>query len=186
MSLKKEFRKKDVERMRNLIKGKHGNATTVSIGYKKADTHHKEGDIWEEDGRQWTIKNGIKQNITKLDKAKKANLMPLLCPTCNNVMKKRNDKIYYKIHKMCFDCVNIMESRMMRDGKFEEYERQIQNDEIDNKIKDFNDWFNEALNEKSSYVAENGDVERWVGKIDKERAEEYRQEAIDYLKALKK
>ena len=183
--LKKEFKEKDVERMRNIIRGKSNNATKTTIGYKKTEEHHKEGDIWEEDDRKWTIKNGIKQNVTKLDKAKQAYLMPLLCPKCNNVMRKRNDKPFYKIHKMCFDCVNIMESRMSVE-EFAEYERKIQNDEIDNKIKDFKVFMHEKMNEKSTYVAENGDTERWMGSIDKERAEQHIQEGIEYLEALKK
>ena len=65
--LKKEFNKKDVERLRNLVKGKSGKRTTQGIGYTKKQEFHKEGDIWEENGRKWTIKDGIKQNITKLD-----------------------------------------------------------------------------------------------------------------------
>ena len=76
-NLKKEFQKRDVERMRNLIQGKYGSKTTTGIGYTKKQEHHEEGDVWEEDGREWTIKDGIKQNITKLDKAKKAHLMPI-------------------------------------------------------------------------------------------------------------
>ena len=68
--LKKEFNKKDVERLRNLVKGKGSERTSQGIGYTKAQEFHKEGDIWEEDGRKWTIKEGIKQNITKLDKFK--------------------------------------------------------------------------------------------------------------------
>ncbi len=31
--LKKQFQKRDVERLRNLVKGKHGDRTTVGIGY---------------------------------------------------------------------------------------------------------------------------------------------------------
>ena len=58
--LKKEFKQRDVERMRNLVKGKYGDKTTMGTGYQKAKEFHKEGDIWEEDSRQWTIKNGIK------------------------------------------------------------------------------------------------------------------------------
>ena len=34
-NLKKEFKKRDVERMRNLITGKHGKKTTLGIGYTK-------------------------------------------------------------------------------------------------------------------------------------------------------
>ena len=87
--LKKEFQEKDVERLRNLITGKYGEKTHSSVGFTKADQIYNEGDIWEEDGRQWTIKNGIKQNITKLDKAKESIHMPLFCPSCNNLMKKQ-------------------------------------------------------------------------------------------------
>jgi hypothetical protein len=64
--LKKEFQEKDVQRLRNLMTGKYGEKTTVGAGYTKQKEFHEEGDIWEEDGRQWTIKNGIKQNVTKL------------------------------------------------------------------------------------------------------------------------
>ena len=75
--LNREFEKRDVERMRNLIKGKYGDKTETSVGYTPAETFHKEGDIWEHDDRTWTIKGGVKQNLTKLDKAKKLNL-PIL------------------------------------------------------------------------------------------------------------
>ena len=68
--LKKDFNKKDVERLRNIIKGKSSERTGQGIGYTKADEFHKEGDIWEADGRKWTIKDGVRQNITKLDKFK--------------------------------------------------------------------------------------------------------------------
>jgi len=69
--LKKEFTSKDVNRARNLVK-KDFNAKTVDgVGYAKAHVAYKEGDIWEESGRTWTIKNGLRQNITKLDAAKK-------------------------------------------------------------------------------------------------------------------
>ena len=92
--LKKQFIEKDVQRLRNLVQGKYGEKTRSSVGFSKAQKFYKEGDIWESDGRTWTIKNGIKQNITKLDKAKKAHVMPLMCPKCDKLMKKRVDKHY--------------------------------------------------------------------------------------------
>ena len=49
--------------------------------------------------------NGIKQNITKMDEAKKAHVMPLFCPTCNKLMVTHRDKNYYMIHKKCLNCV---------------------------------------------------------------------------------
>ena len=33
--LKKEFKKNDVQRLRNLVQGKYGEKTTTSIGYTK-------------------------------------------------------------------------------------------------------------------------------------------------------
>ena len=89
--LKKEFQKRDVERLRNLVAGKHGNRTTVGIGYNgPQEEEHKEGDIWEQGGRTWTIKDGIKENVTKLDKFKKV-AVPLFCPNCKQVMDKQLD-----------------------------------------------------------------------------------------------
>ena len=50
--LKKDFNKKDVERLRNLVKGKASERTTQGIGYTKKEEFHKEGDIWADD-RDW-------------------------------------------------------------------------------------------------------------------------------------
>jgi hypothetical protein len=48
--LKKEFKHRDVERLRNLVQGKYGDKTTMGTGYTKAKEFHDEGDIWKEDG----------------------------------------------------------------------------------------------------------------------------------------
>ena len=184
--LKKDFQERDVQRLRNLIQGKQGEKTRSSVGFSKADEFHAEGDIWESDGRTWTIKDGIKQNITKLDKAKKAHVMPLLCPKCKRVMKKRNDKQFYNIHKMCFDCVIDFEADLKKQGKWEEYQRNIKNNEIDNRIAEFKIWVKERLEEgNDSFVSESGEVERWVGKINEDRVEKYVTEVIEYLESLK-
>jgi hypothetical protein len=184
--LKKDFQKHDVDRIRNLVKGKYGEKTRSSVGFSKAQEFHKEGDVWESDGRTWTIKEGIKQNITKLDKAKKAHLMPLFCPNCNKIMKKRNDKPFYKIHKKCFDCVIDMEIQLKKEGKWEEYERNIKNNELDNRIKELKSFFNERINESNEgFVSESGEVEKWRGKVNKKQAEEYLNHIVENLEALK-
>ena len=97
--LKKEFKRKDVNRLRNLIQGKTGDSSNTQVGYNTKQKDYKEGDVWTENKKTWTIKNGIKQTISKLDKIKKEVFMPLCCPKCGNVMKKRLDKPHYKIHK---------------------------------------------------------------------------------------
>jgi hypothetical protein len=100
--LKKEFGKKDVQRMRNIITGNTGAATQTLAGWEKKHIDHKEGDVWEEEGRTWTIKNGIKQNLTKLDGIKKLVVMPISCPNCGKHMKiTETNKKMYSIHKMC-------------------------------------------------------------------------------------
>lgn len=184
--LKKQFQERDVQRLRNLVQGKYGEKTRTSIGFTKADEFHKEGDIWESDGRTWTIKDGIKQNVTKLDKAKKAHVMPLLCPNCKKVMKNRNDKPFYNLHKMCFNCVIDFEHNLRKQGKWEQYQRDIKNGEIDKQIEEFKVFINERLNETNDgFVSESGDVEKWVGKLDATKVEEYTQEVIKYLESLK-
>ena len=185
--LKKEFAKKDVERLRNLVQGKYGEKTQTSFGYVKKTEFYNEGDIWEADGRTWTIKDGIKQNVTKLDAAKKAHLMPLMCPCCGTIMKNKNDKTYYKIHKTCFKCVVVKEDKLKREGKFEEYQQGIKNVEIDNKIKDFKMYVAEKMLESNTgFISEAGDVEKWSGKINEELVDKHVKEVTEYLESLKK
>lgn len=184
--LNKEFEKKDIQRLRNIITGKYGDKTTTGIGYTKKQEDHKEGDIWEEDGRKWTIKDGLKQNITKLDKAKEINLMPLFCPCCSKLMKNRNDKPFYNIHKKCFNCVIEFEQKLKLEGKYEEYEKQIHNSQIDNLINEFKAWVQDETKElNQSYITENGIQERWVGN-NNEKIKKNIEESIKYLENLKK
>ena len=185
--LKKQFREEDIQRVRNLVTGKYGSKINQSVGYKKPDIIRKEGEVWEEDGRTWTIKKGIKQNITKLDKAKKAHVVPLFCPNCKKQMKLKNDHELYKIHKKCLDCVVEMEHELQKAGKWEEYQQNIKNNEIDNKIRDFKDYVKDRLSESNNnYISEAGHKETWKGKIDEERVDQHLSEVIEYLESLKK
>jgi hypothetical protein len=183
--INREFEKKDVERMRNLVKGKYGDKTETSVGYTPAENFHEEGDIWEANDRTWTIKDGIKQNITKLDKAKKLHNMPLFCPSCKDLMKNRNDKEFYSIHKTCFRCVVLAEDKMKREGTFEEYQREIKNNEIDNKIKDFKAYVKDKLLEQNSFITEAGDIEKWRGNINEEQVDEHIASVVEYLESQK-
>ena len=183
--LKKEFKQRDVERLRNLVKGKYGERTTMGTGYTKAKEFHNEGDIWEEDGRQWTIKNGLKQNITKLDSAKQGVVLPLFCPKCSKSMKPHLDKQWYIINGHCYNCQVDYEFQLRKEGKFEEVQNQAINDHVDGLVKDFEIWFEEMINTKETFVTEAGDVEKWDGS-GKEQLLKQKQEALEYLKTLKK
>lgn len=167
--LNKEFKRKDVERMRNLIKGKSGESSELQVGYTTKKEEHKEGDIWEESGKKWTIKDGIKQTYTKLDSVKKEAIMPLFCPECSSLMKQRNDAKMYKVHKKCFSCVLEMETKLKIQGKYEEYERDMIANNAESYLNDLESYLMEAINESNTqYVSERGEVERWKGGINKE------------------
>jgi hypothetical protein len=185
--LKKEFKQKDVQRLRNLLTKKYGDKTTVGVGYTKQQEFHSEGDVWEEDGRKWTIKNGIKQNITKMDEAKKAHVMPLFCPTCSKLMVTHRDKNYYMIHKKCLNCVIDFETELRRIGAWDEYERKIQNQEIDSFISEFKAWIEDSLTESNQgFISEDGHIEKWVGGPNKQRVLDDLHKTIEYLSSLKK
>ena len=54
-------------------------------------------------------------------------------------------------------------------------------------IEEYKNYINEKLEDSNQgAVTENGDVENWVGGINKERAEEALNETIKYLESLKK
>ena len=184
--LKKDFQERDVQRLRNLVQGKYGEKTRSSVGFSKAAEFYDEGDIWESDGRTWTIKDGIKQNITKLDKAKKAHVMPLFCPNCKKVMK-RVDKPYYNIHKYCLNCHAKFEDKLKSEGKYQEHYKEINNKIIDSRVEEFKQYVKDQLSESNdSFISENGEVEKWVGKLDKEKVDKYIESVIEYAKVLKK
>ena len=185
--LKKQFQKRDVERLRNLVKGKHGDRTTVGIGYSgETQEEHKEGDIWEQGGKTWTIRDGIKENVTKLDKFKKA-AVPLFCPDCKQIMDKQLDSFYFKSYGHCLDCRTKFETKLKVEGKWEDYVNSTFNAEIDKQIEEYKSYFESILSEgNQGYVSENGEIQKWVGGIDKERAQNALDEMVKHLNSLKK
>lgn len=184
--LKREFNTRDVQRMRNIITKDYGAKTGVQIGYTKENIERKEGDVWEEKGKRWTIKNGIKMTVTKLDIVRKALSMPLVCPTCHQPMNKgRLDKVMYSIHKQCSDCVIKHETKLKLEGKFEEYQQNINKQSIIYHIKEMENILLElALNQSNeSFVTEAGDIEDWKGKgMDYQKITE---DVQDYIQKLK-
>jgi len=186
--LKKEFKKKDVNRARNLIMGKTNASTGTQIGYKKEIKEYKEGDVWVEGRKTWTIKNGIKQTISKLDKIKKEIFMPLKCPCCGNVMKKRLDKPNYRIHKKCFDCVIEFEADLKNKGKYKEYKKNLIIKNSLNIVDEMESYLLDAVNTSNSgFVSEDGVIEKWIGGINKKEYTKNIQEAANIRrKHLKK
>jgi len=184
--LKKEFSEKEVQRLRNVISGNAKERTLQGVGYSKTQDFHQEGDVWTENGRQWTIKDGIKQNITKLDKAKEA-VMPLFCPSCSRIMNKNVDKDIYTHFRHCFDCHVDFEHELKKKGLWETYTNQLHNTIVDDTINGFKEWMENLFTESNQgFVSEQGEVQKWTGGINKELADKSLAETIAYLESLKK
>lgn len=184
--MQREFKERDIQRMRNIIKKDYTAKTVTQVGYSKSQEDHEEGDEWEENGKTWTIKNGIKMTITKLDLVKSALQTPLTCPECKRAMNKgRLDKHMYGIHKKCSDCVISHETELKRTGKFEEYQKSILSRGVEYHIREMEDALLELSlgNMDESFVTEAGDIETWKGKgID---TQEMIRDIQEYIQKLK-
>ena len=171
--LKKEFKRKDVDRARNLIMGKGNISSDRQVGYKKKTIKYKEGDVWTEGRKTWTIKNGIKQTVSKLDIIKKEVFTPLCCPKCNKVMKHHLDKSNYKIHKTCHSCVVEFEHKLRFNGKYKDYIKKLKAKNSLTNLNEIESYLLDAINtSNSSFVSEDGVIERWKGGINKNKLKE--------------
>jgi len=183
--LKREFKTRDVQRMRNIITKKAGNKTGVQVGYTADYVEHKEGDVWEERGKKWTIKNGIKQTVTRFDTIKKKIFTPITCPNCNKPMTKGQlDKYMFSIHQKCSDCVIEHETKLKVQGQYEKYERDMIKQGVQYHIKEMEGVLLELLMSSSgeSFVTEAGDIEEWKGKsLDNQ----FIQDIQEYIQKLK-
>jgi len=163
--LNKEFREEDIQRMRNIISGNTEGATRIQTGYNKKTIEYKEGDVWEDKGKTWTIKNGLKQTLTKHDKLRELVKMPFSCPECKNSMKANTlNKKMWAIHKKCFDCVIKYETKLKATGEYEEYAKKMMNSNKNTFADDYEAAVKEYENSQpDTYVSEAGDIENWVG-----------------------
>ncbi len=149
----------------------------ISTGNKQ--TKHVEGDVWTEQGKQWTIKNGIKRTVSKLDHARKEFSTPLSCPKCGKAMKHHLDEKMWAINKTCFGCVIDMEHTLMKQGTFDDYAKSKVVANVEGFLKDYEDYMNDYMQENvaTSHVTENGQLERWKN-VDQSHIEDIKVTAI--------
>ena len=163
--LNREFTEREVQRMRNLITKKHGDKTQVSAGYESR-VARKEGDIWEANGKTWTISGGIKKSIPKLSKFKQDAIMPLTCPKCSEPLARQSDfvKHLYKMAGHCPKCQARYESDLKLAGKFDDYAREMHIKNhlhlVDDAEKGFDDFVDQGF---ETFMSELGEKEDWVG-----------------------
>lgn len=181
-TLKKEFSKRDVQRMRNLITGKTGDRTHVQTGWEKHKQDYKEGDVWEELGKTWTIKNGIKQTVTKLDDIKKLAILPLSCPNCKKPMKVNEfNKSAYRVKGVCLDCVMKHEDDLKIKNKYEAELEFRRKSDVSAMVNDLEAALEAWYKANENFVNEQGDVENWSGG-DKTEVYEQAKKELDRIK----
>jgi len=163
--MKKNISDAKVNRMRNLLTKKYGDKTRISSGYTKKIKEYKEGDIWLEKGKKWTIKNGIRKNITKFNKARKVNKVPLKCPKCGKPLNHPAHRAMYKRWGMCLTCVTKWEEQMKKDGTYNDWYKEFDEKNFNAFLKDITVEYNEWLENrnKNHFVTEAGDIEEWSG-----------------------
>ena len=102
-------------------------------------------------------------------------------------MDKQLDPLYFKSYGECLDCRTVTETQMKIAGTWEDYVKETHNKEIDQSIEAYKNFIYDKLSESNnSYVTEAGDIQKWVGGLDKERVLESLNEVIEYLNSLKK
>lgn len=142
----------------------------------------KEGEVWTEKGKTWTIKNGIKKTVTKFSQVRKDLQTPLCCPKCSKTMKHFDAQIY-KFNKVCLNCTVEFEHELRKKGLYEEYEKARILANAKGYVMDLDSFFGEYFRDSSNkgFITEDGDIEAWIGNTTK-RVEEIVKPELDKLK----
>ena len=61
--------------------------------------------------------------ISRLSDIMKEARMPMFCPKCDVIMKKRLDNKFWSMFGHCFDCQVKIENKMRIDGTYKEWEK---------------------------------------------------------------
>lgn len=181
--LKKEFSTGDLNRIRNIVKKDFSSKTKLQTGYRKVLETRKEGDIWIEDSRTWTIKNGIKKSIPKHYSIKESVRIPLTCPKCKGSMRHHLHKKMYKIHGFCFDCTIEYEAELRKIGLYDQYEKGMIKQGVKAFSQDLENWVKEILDRSGSqtFISEDGDIEAW-----KFNGKDFKQKNLEKLQVFLK
>ena len=68
-------------------------------------------------------KEATGDKVSKMTEIMQEARMPLFCPKCKKVMKKRLDDKMWNIYNHCFDCQLKFENKLRIEGKYEDWEK---------------------------------------------------------------
>lgn len=146
---------------------------------------HLEGEIWVEGDKTWTIKNGLKRTVNKLDSFRREQLVPLSCPKCGGTMNGPVNQQMWAINKTCLNCVVDFEHEIMKQGKWEEYQKAKVTANAEAFCIDMEGALKDYVEDSiaQSRVSEDGLVENWKDP-DKRRMQKLADDEVDQLKAM--
>ena len=91
----------------------------------------------------------------------------------------------YRIHGFCFDCTVDYEASLRKAGLYEQYEKQMMQNNMNGFLKDLESWLGDKLLQVDTFVTEQGDVEDW--KHDKKKHEEQiTKKVLEYSNIVRK
>ena len=130
--------------------------------------------------------------ISRLSDIMKEARMPMFCPECDKIMKKRLDDKFWMMFGHCFDCQIDIENKLRIEGKYEEWaENKIKNNKIaflKDSIQKIEEFKNQKAPEFYNQVGVNYpelQKEKWGGDMTEVNA--IADEALEeYTKALEK
>ena len=130
--------------------------------------------------------------ISRLSDVMKEARMPMFCPKCDVIMKKRLDNKFWNMYGHCFDCQIKIENKMRIDGTYEEWEKnKVKQNKISfikEQIQAIEEWRDMKAPEFFNNVGVNEPMlekEKWD--IDIEKIKKEAEEAIEkFTEELKK
>ena len=130
--------------------------------------------------------------ISRLSDIMKEARMPMFCPKCDVIMKKRLDNKMWLMFGHCFDCQIKIENKLRIEGKYEEWkEKKLKQNKISflkDSIEQIKEWKDMKAPEWFNNVGINyPELEKEKWNIDYDKIQSMADEAIEeYTKVLKK
>lgn len=80
----------------------------------------EDGEKWtDSSGKQWEMRSGIRQTVSKLQDAKTL----WWCPKCSKPLNHKKDVQFWRLRGHCVDCQVQFEMKLRREGKLDEHVR---------------------------------------------------------------
>jgi len=179
---KKEI--KNIKRISNILSGNITAKSKTSVGYSKKEEERKEGDVWEEGGKTWTIKNGILKTVSKMSRIRSYTKIPFSCE-CGQPLKHHLDKRAYSQKGKCYTCLLKEETKYRLDGTWDEYSKEKRNENIKSWMEDAEIEYKDQLDQlgSKSFITEDGTIEDW-GYVDEKSIKEKQESELKRAREL--